>query len=668
MLRMNGTDVPKKRRSPWCLPYLVGGLALAGAAVAEQAETADANEAERRGAEARTTYRIINLGPGQREGAVINASGQVAFSVFTDFDSPIRAWFYDGTAARDIGTLGGPFANVTGLNDAGQVVGASYRDSAASGLHAFVWSTGSGMVDIGTLPGATYTLYPVINNRGEVAGDSGGIPTPYPHAFRWTAAGGMENLGGLMTGADSISYARAINDAGLIAGNSLTTTLTGAYAYHAFAWTRSTGMIDIDTLGNGYSVAVAVGAKGQVAGNFFVRPVNYPSGFIWTRASGMRALGTGGICSEVRAMSASGQVAGDICQPGGLGNHAMTWTQAGGMVDLGTLGGTRSFAFSANNKGQVVGGALTTNDDEVHAFVWTAKDGMIDLNKRLRDAPAGLTLFEALAISDNGSIVANSNAGLVLLTLRHGQQGGHAVGPIAAADLAQVGAPFDASVSFAAEDPAAKHNVIWSWGDGSGDRAGNARARNGAGSASGSHTYTTPGIYMVTANVVDLAGKSAAVSRNIIAYDPSSGFAGGTGSFMSPHWMNKAAPIQAGRATFSFVSPSMTSARAISPKAQLHFNVGRLSFHSKDLRPVAMQGARGQFEGSGTINGAGDYKFTMATTAGGAAGEGERGRFSLRIWHIDPATREEVVDYDNQGTGSSAAGDPIVEGRIAVQQ
>lgn len=423
----------------------------------------------------------------------------------------------------------------------------------------------------------------------------------------------------------------------------------------------------IDTLGNRYSAPVAVDARGQVAGNFFVPPDNFTHAFMWTRASGMRDLGTaGGSGSWVVAMSASGQVAGVIIS-GDYHSRAMTWTRDGGMVDLGTLGGISSSAVAANNKGQVVGAALTSNN-EYRAFVWTAKHGMIDLNQRLHHAPARLKLYVARAISDNGSIVASSNAGLVLLTPDCGHKGAHAVGPIAAADLVRLGAPFDASVSFAADDPAAKHNVIWSWGDGSGDRAGNARARNGAGSASGSHTYTTPGIYTVTANVVDLAGKSAAVSRKIVAYDPTSGFVGGSGSFMSPQGINKKAPIQAGMATFSFLSPSMTSARATSAKAQLHFNVGGMSFRSKDLRPVAMQGAHGQFAGSGTINGAGDYKFTMDTMAGAAAGEGEPGRFGLKIWHIDPATGAEVVDYDHQGAGNSAAGGPIVEGRIAVQQ
>jgi probable HAF family extracellular repeat protein len=656
MLRMNGKDVPNTRRSTSWLPYLLGGVAVASAAVAGQTQTAATIDAAKRADAAQTTYRVTNLGAGDVIASAINVRGQVAYSLDSGRDSPIRAWFYDGTTAREIGTLGMQFARVTGLNDAGQVAGVAHNADLKP--RAFVWSTRSGMVDLGATTGDLALL--AINNRGEVAGGSDYTPVSYAHAFRWTAARGTEDLGALA--ANRPSRANAINDAGLIAGDSN----TDASGTHAFVWTRAAGMIDIDTLGTFDSSPVAVGARGQVAGNYY-GPGNHGTAFMWTSATGMRNLGTvgGATRSFVTAMSANGQVAGFLNFASFGDNRAMTWTRDGGMVDLGALGGRVSSAFSVNNKGQVVGSATTP--DEYHAFVWTAKHGMIDLNKRLRNAPAGLTLDAAHAISDNGSIVASSNAGLVLLTPGGGYKGALTVGAIAATDLVQVGAAFDASVSFAAEDPAAKHNVIWSWGDGSGDRAGNARARNGTGSGSGSHTYVTPGIYTVTANVVDLAGKSVAVSRKIVAYDPAVGAVGGSGSFMSPQGTLGKKQMQAGKATFSFVAPSLTSAKAKSAKTQLHFNVPGLSFRSENLRPVAVQGARGQFEGSGTINGAGDYKFALDTTAG-ASGEGARGRFSLRIWHIDPATKAEVVDYDNSSAQTGVADGAFVEGKIAVQR
>lgn len=635
---------------------------MANASAAGPAQSAAAVEAAQGLAGCPATYRVINLGA---EDAIrtplINAIGQAAFSWYSDDFSTFRGWFYDGISLNDIGNLGGLGPEVTAVNDVGQVVGFSERARLDLHANAFLWSKTTGMIDLGTLPGAPYSLDPAINNRGVVVGRSGGNRTPPDRAFRWTVATGMEDLGAFTTGVDSFSAAAAISDTGLVIGSSATATP----GYHAFVWSRKRGLIDIDTLGNYSSYAVAINPRGQVAGGFSSFLSAPTHAFVWTRAGGMRDLGTGGgTASFAAAINASGRVAGQIA---GEFLQAMSWTQGGGMVSLGSLGGNGSYAGSVNDKGQVVGVA-TTATNEPHAFIWTAHRGMIDLNDCLRRPPAGLVVERAEGIAENGAIVARSNAGIVLLVPGRGRKGAHAVGPVDATGLVKVGAPLDASVSFAAEDPAARHNVIWSWGDGSGDQAGAARASSGAGSATGNHVYTTPGIYMVTANVIDLAGNSAAVRRTIVVHDASGGVVGGSGSVASPRRSDQKAPMLRGVANFSFVAPSMTGASATSAKAQLLFSDGGLNFRSTDLRPVALQGARGQFAGSGTINGAGDYKFTMATTAGAPAGEGAAGRFSLKIWHLDPATRAEVVDYNSQGAGSSAAADSIVKGRIALQQ
>jgi hypothetical protein len=122
MQRMNGMDVPDKSASTW-LPCLLGGLAVAGAAVAGQAQAAVTSQAVGRTDVALTTYRVTNLGTGDVMAAAINARGQIAYSLDSGSDLPVRAWFYDGTAAREIGAPGSQFARVTGLNDAGQVGG-----------------------------------------------------------------------------------------------------------------------------------------------------------------------------------------------------------------------------------------------------------------------------------------------------------------------------------------------------------------------------------------------------------------------------------------------------------------------------------------------------------------------------------------------------------------
>lgn len=645
MLRANGTFL-SKRRFLGLLPCLFGGVLVAGAVWAGQPQTAAAGNTP---PATRVTYRVINLGPGIVSGAAINASGQVAFSLEeTDGDprNPVsRAWFYDGTTTVGIGTLGGQRTNVAGLNNAGQVAGASVLAGGAVN-HAYLWSKRTGMLDLGTLSGVGSSVAVAINNREQVAGNSH-APNGQTHAFRWTAAAGMEDLGTFPGGLQS--NARAINDAGLVAGFSNLSDVES----HAFAWTRKTGLIDLGTLGGPGSQAVAVDAEGQVAGESFTTGGGLHA-FIWNRSRGMEDLGTASASESFTvAMSANGHVVGYIMFPPNGLRHPFSWTRASGLVDIGTLagGGGDGFARAVNNKGQVVGVGDIPNGDTPspnRAFLWTASEGMIDLNTRLRHAPRGLVLEAGFAINDSGSIVAQSNAGLVLLRPDCGCKGVHTVGPIEATDTVQVGALFDTSVSFAGADTTARHNVIWSFGDGSGDRAGNARAANGAGSASGRHTYTTPGIYTVTAKVADLAGKSTTVSRTIVASDRSGGGAGGSGSFLSPQGANRIEPGQVGTATFSFVSPSLAGAQASGAKGELRFNVGSLSLRSVSLRPVAVQGARAQFEGTATINGRGDYQFTLSTTTGAAKGGDEFGRFGLRVWHTDPANKATVVDYDSQ--------------------
>jgi len=609
------------RSSLWLLPCLLAGLAPANGA----------GPAEPQAAAAPARYRVINLGTGDlSELPVINSKAQVSFSMQSGAGS--RGYFYDGTATTDIGTLGGPGTNAVDVNDAGQVTG---RSTLPSGLeHAFVWRSGGGMVDLGVLAGASASAGAAINNRGVVAGTSSGALTP-PHAFRWSATSGIEDLGAFTAGIASFSSATLINDADLIAGNSDTAAMNRA----GFVWTRASGLIDISGPGGGDAYPYAVGPKDQVAGAFSGPANGYLyHAFVWTRAGGMLDLGTaGGTESFVLAMNPGMHAAG-VIDFGTDRQHAMSWTRTAGMRDLGTLGGLQSRAIDVNGKGQIVGSADNASGDS-RAFLWSAEQGMIDLNTRLRDAPAGLALDDALAINDNGAIVATSNAGLLLLKPDDGSTGTCVLGPIEAADMVKVGAPLAASVSFSDGGGGAARGVTWSWGDGSA----------GAGRATASHSYAAPGIYSVRATLVDAAGRSAAVGRKVVVYEPSGGVMAGSGSFVSPQGALRKAPGRSARASFGFLSGA---------GAQLHFDVPGMSFRSASLKPLALKGADGQFEGSGTINGAGDYQFSLRTTAG------KGGRFGLKVWHADPVTHKEVVDYDSRGARPGVAGGTLVAGRI----
>lgn len=646
------------------LPCLLACLAIAGTVDAGQTHTQSPARAQTRAQPQQTNasgkhhhkhyktfYRIVNLNAGDFFALPrINDSGQVSYSVRMGAGRP-HGYFYDGAVLHDIGNLGGTDSYAVDLNNAGQVTG---RSSVPGGNeHAFVWSLGGGMIDLGTLPGATDSRGEDINNAGVVVGTSDGMLFA-PRAIRWTGAGPIENLGSFTPGLASLSGADAVNDAGLVSGSSI----TAAFDVHGFYWTPLEGLVDIDPMGGRNSRPRAVGALGEIAGT-----LTYPGlinhAFLWTAGTGMVDLGTaGGQESAVIAMSPNTRIAGVFTTLAG-DQRAMTWTQAGGMTDLGTLGGSRSRAQAVNNKGAVVGLAETKQEDVFHGFIWTPKQGMTDLNKRLCHAPPGFAVEHGLAINDGGTIAALSNAGVVVLKPVHGHckdgkddkhdkphKDPHALGPIAAPYLARIGTTLQPSFGFVDEDLTGTRSVTWSWGDGSAGQAARVRENNGLGRASASHRYDTAGIHMITASVVDRAGRKAEVGRQVVVYDATAGMTAGNGRLDSPAGALRADLMFAGRADFALIAPAQGTGSA-GQAGTLQFVIPGLALRSDSLAPVALQPARRQYAGSATVNGRGGYRYALTVTRA-APGKGGQARIGLKVWHTDPVSKQEVVDYDNQ--------------------
>ena len=160
-------------------------------------------------------------------GVAINDAGQVAGTqnpgVHPLDQPPARAMLYTpGVGVQDLGTLGGTRSEAYALNELGQVVG--YSTTAYGVLHAFLWTPGVGMQDLGALAGGLGSVARGINDRGEVVGQR---TLPYPtttrnpetHAFLWTPAGGMQDIGAL-GGELTSSVAYDINNAGQVVGRS----------------------------------------------------------------------------------------------------------------------------------------------------------------------------------------------------------------------------------------------------------------------------------------------------------------------------------------------------------------------------------------------------------------------------------------------------------------
>jgi len=134
---------------------------------------------------------------------------------------------------------------LAGTAQAPVAVGAAIKGSDAFGatFHAFRWTPAAGLQDLGVLPGGDQSIAIAISADEKVVVGEAQVSGLW-HAFRWTAATGMADLGTL-GGAESAAFA-ASGDGSVIVGASLTSGSTGSSV--AFRWTAKTGMQDLQTL------------------------------------------------------------------------------------------------------------------------------------------------------------------------------------------------------------------------------------------------------------------------------------------------------------------------------------------------------------------------------------------------------------------------------------
>jgi probable HAF family extracellular repeat protein len=291
----------------------------------------------------------------------------------------------------------------------------------------------------------TWSNYALSGDGTVMAANYGG------EIYRWTAAGGFQDLGpgdsysssigisrdgstiiGGYIGSDGFARPALWNASGLVdlghprngckkIGNSwgsgygvsangkvavgLAWTCTAA---EGFEWTASTGNLSLGhPAGNHSSRASAISANTKTIVGFWEDPTGPRRPVRWVGGKHDLFLGAKTI-GEATAVNSNGtQIVGQSLDARGT-EVAFFYSDKRGLIALGTLShaaGDQSIANGISDDGRVVGWSSNLSGGE--AFTWTSSSGMKRLASVLRTLgakiPAGTTLTNALSISADGS-------------------------------------------------------------------------------------------------------------------------------------------------------------------------------------------------------------------------------------------------------------------------
>ena len=300
------------------------------------------------------------------------------------------------TVTIEIIDLGaGDGSSATAVNDNNLIVGRG----GSSG--AFVWQDGVVTV-LGVLPGYSAVQAEDINANGFIVGTSSGASGC--RGVLWTpkVGGGYNPPLDLGTLGGTCSEATAINDAGVIAGDS---KISGNLVSHAVFWDANRQIHDIHTVQGGESFTAGISSLGEVVGQW-----NGPTSqqaFKYTPSTGMvRFPGIGGPQGVAIDINSSGQFVGWSEPSPGQPLHATLWAGTS-VTDMGTLGGLGSVAAAVTDGGFAVGrsdtGVRRSGALQFVPFKWSAGEGM-----RALELPNGRDYGQAADINSNGWIVGET--------------------------------------------------------------------------------------------------------------------------------------------------------------------------------------------------------------------------------------------------------------------
>jgi probable HAF family extracellular repeat protein len=307
----------------------------------------------------------------------------------------------------DLGTLGGASSYAADISSSNVVVG--WSETPGGTTHAFRWSTARGMVDLGTLPGdvasrAVAVLDGGVEGDEQILGVSGDNVRWTPVV--WSSSGSIRALPIPLISDLTIASPTGFNARGNVVGSD------AGGMQHGWIWSPTDGKYDLSANvqgGSNEGSASAITSSGLVVlttrSSTCKRTAECWRTYLWTQATGYDALGTPGSDPEANvtglALNETGTVAGWFAPGSASETTPYRWTPGTGFRVLANYSSGSSgygYATAVSSSGTVVGADFEPGSGSIVASRWLANGGIVRLS------PDDPNPSVAVAINSQGTI------------------------------------------------------------------------------------------------------------------------------------------------------------------------------------------------------------------------------------------------------------------------
>jgi len=309
----------------------------------------------------------------------------------------------------DLGTLGGASSYAADINQGNTVVG--WSETSSGMTHAFRWTAADGMVDLGTLPGdamsrAVAVLDGTTQSGAQILGVSGqdGRWTPVV----WSSSGSVSALPIPLIPGFGTALPTGFNTQGNVVGFDA----EGIGLQQGWVWSESDGKYNLSANvqgGSNEGAASGVTASGLVVLTTRAFTCHHTAQcwrtYRWSQTSGYSPLGTPGNDPEANvtglALNEIGSVAGWATAGTSTGTTPYRWDANSGftlLANYATGSSSYGYATAISSNGTVVGADFEPSSGSIVASTWLANGAIVKLS------PGDPNPSVAVAITNLGTI------------------------------------------------------------------------------------------------------------------------------------------------------------------------------------------------------------------------------------------------------------------------